>query len=178
MSLIYTAQTGTFGDFLKVYSPADATLLGAGGRSLLFYSVMNRDVDTRVAITTRLLDDGADASIVSGGINVLHVLFGRRGHNAELEAPVLRRLIERGADVNLVSKRSGPPLVGLMEHGPLPESARIPFYSVFFERSDLDLDVPAMRAGKSLKDFILAHSGMPLLREYVLEYESAKSSGM
>lgn len=177
MSLIYAAQTGTFEDFIKVYTAADATLLGAGGRPLLFYSIMNRDVDARVAITTRLLDDGADASVVSGGINVLHVLFGRRGHDAKLEAPVLGRLIERGADINLVSKRSGPPLVGLMEHGPLPESARIPFYDVFFEYPDFDLGVPAMRANKTLKDFILSHSGMPLLRNYVLEYESAKSIG-
>lgn len=177
MSLIYAAQTGTLEDFLKIYTPADATLLGAGGRPLLFYSLMNRDVEARVAITTRLLDDGADASVVSGGINVLHVLFGRRGHDAELEAPVLHRLIERGADINLVSKRWGPPLVGLIEHGPLPESARIPFYNVFFGSPNLDLSIPAMRADKSLKDFILAHSGMPVLRDYVLEYTSAKSGG-
>lgn len=170
-SLIYVAEKGSYEDFLKDYRSADATYRGAGDRTLLFKSVANKDVEARVAITMRLLDDGADPSVVSGGINVLHVLFGRRGHDAELETPMLRRLIDGGADINLVSNRFGPPLVGLIENGPMPEAARVPFYDAFFERPDFDLSVPAMRAKKSLKEFILANSGLPLLQQQVIAYE-------
>lgn len=137
----------------------------------MFKSLANKDIEARVSITTRLLDDGADPSVVSDGINVLDILFGRPGHDAELEAPMLYRLIEGGADINVVSNRFGPPLVGLIENGPMPETARVPFYDVFFQRPDLDLAAPAMRAKKTLKEFILANSGLPLMQQKVIAYE-------
>lgn len=175
-SLIHAAQRGSYEDFLQVYRPADAEYRVAGGATLLFKSVANTDIAARVAITTRLLDDGADPAVASGDLNVLHVLFGRPGHDAELEAPMLRRLIEGGADVNLVSNRFGPPLIGLIENGPLPESERVPFYDVFFESPHLDLTVPAMRAKATLKDFILANSGLPLLRQRVTAFEESRDA--
>lgn len=169
---IFVAKRGSFEEFMSEYEPAMAVTYRSVGETLLFSSVANSDIDARVAITMRLLDDGADPSVVCGGINVLHVLFARRGHDPVREAPMLRRLIEGGADINLVSKREGPPLVGLMERGPRPESARVPFYDVFFGRPDLDLSVPSMTAGKTLREFILAHSGMPLLRERVAAFDA------
>ena len=171
MSLVYVAKAGSFDDFLKEYTPADAAYVGAGGRPLLFQSIANKDVSARVAITTRLLDDGSDPSVVSGGINVLHVLFGQRAHDAELEAPMLRRLITGGADVNLVSKRWGPPMASLIQYGPSPEEKRVPFYDVLFEQPNLDFSLPYMKG--TLRDLIFNSVwNLPILRERVLAYES------
>ncbi|RIT48805.1 hypothetical protein [Mycobacteroides abscessus] len=171
-SLVFVAKSGSYEDFLKEYTPADATYLGAGGRSLLFQSVANQDIPARIAITTRLLDDGADASVVSNGINVLHVLFGVRNHDAEQEAPMLRRLIDGGADINLFSKRSGPPLAVLIQHGPSPESECIPFYDVIFDQPNLDL------SSRYLRDLIFNSAwNLPILREYVAAYEASRKQG-
>ncbi|WP_421874638.1 hypothetical protein [Mycolicibacterium wolinskyi] len=172
MSLQYQAQSGSYDDFMGEYSPADATRLAAGGRSLLFKSVANKDIDARVAITNQLLDDGADPSIVSNGINVLHVLFGSRYHDAAKEAPMLRRLIEGGADINQDSKRSGPPLAVLIQHGPRPETACEPFYDVIFAQPNLDLNAPYEKG--TLHELIFDSVwNLPLLRERVRAYEIA-----
>lgn len=166
-SLIYAASACSYDDFLKEYTPADAMRLDASGRTLLFESVTNKDIEARVAITTRLLDDGADPSVATRGINVLHVLFGTRRHDTEREAPMLRRLIEGGADINLVSKRSGPPLAVLIERGPSPESERVPFYDVIFDQPNLDL------TNSYLRNLIFNSAwNLPILRERVAAYES------
>lgn len=169
MSVLYAAQRSSFDEFLKEYTPDDAKRLWSGGRPLLFKSVANRDVEARVAITMRLLDDGADPSVASEGINVLHVLFDQRTHDAAYEAPMLRRLIEGGADINLFSKRSGPPLAVLIQHGPSPETECVPFYDVLFDQPNLDL------SSRYLRDLIFNSAwNLPLLRERVLAYESAR----
>lgn len=175
-SLLAAARDGSYEDFLKSYSPADANYRGAGGRTLLFQSVVNKDIDARVAITTRLLDDGADASYASKGTNVLHVLFATPVHDAEREAPMLRRLIDGGADINLVSKRSGPPLAVLIEHGPLPETERVPFYDVIFDQPNLDLSARCLKG--TLRDLIFDSVwNLPILRERAIAYEAARDGG-
>lgn len=171
MSLVYAAHRGSYEDFLKEYAPGDAAKLFGEGRSLLFQSVGNKNVEARVAITNRLLDDGADPSIAPDSLNVLHVLFGQRTHDTVYEAPMLRRLIEGGADINLFSKRSGPPLAVLIQHGPSPETACVPFYDVIFDQPNLDL------SSTYLRDLIFNSAwNLPLLRERVVAYESAQAS--
>ena len=172
-SLIHSANANSYGEFLKDYTPADATYIDSSGRTLLFESVANPDIEARVAITMRLLDDGADPSVISRGINVLHVLFGTRKHDTEFEAPMLRRLIDGGADINLVSKRSGPPLAVFIQRGPSPETARVPFYDVLFEQPNLDLSAPFDKG--TLRDFIFNSAwNLPLLEERVLAYEAER----
>ncbi|WP_219814649.1 hypothetical protein, partial [Rathayibacter rathayi] len=62
-----------------------------------------------MAIANRLLDDGADPSLVSTDgdrVNVLHVLWGRaRDRDPEAEAALIARLLDGGADINLRSPR-------------------------------------------------------------------------
>lgn len=175
MSVVGAAKAGTYAAFLSEYSPDDAKRFFAGDRPLLFQSVGNPDIEARVSITDRLLDDGADASIVSNGINVLHVLFGAWRHDAKVEASMLRRLIGAGADINQVSKRSGPPLAVLIEHGPSPESERVPFYDVIFTQPDLDLSAPCLRG--TLRDLIFNSVwNLPILRERATAYETERST--
>lgn len=174
MSLLYAAQRGSYEEFLAEYAPGDATKLFGGGRPLLFQAVGNKDVEARVAITMRLLDDGADPSIAPDRVNVLHVLFGARNHDPIHEAEMLRRLIEGGADLNLVSKRDGPPLAVLVKHGPRPESDCVPFYDVIFDQPNLDFTVPT--GNGSLHELVFDSVwNLPLLRERIRAYESART---
>lgn len=64
----------------------------------------------------------------------------------------------------------GAPLANLIKHGPSPESARVPFYDVIFDQPNLDLSRPY------LHDLIFNSAwNLPLLRERVLAYESARA---
>ncbi|WP_157516867.1 hypothetical protein [Mycobacterium sp. MS1601] len=176
-SVSFAAGSATYEQFLEARHPVDAvSFRKSGGRTLLFDSVANKAISARIAITHRLLDDGADPSVESAGINVLHVLFGRRGHDAQREAPMVQRLLDGGADINLVSPRFGPPLIGLAKNGPRPETARVPLYDLIFDRPDLDLSLPSGTAGKSLREFVLAHSGMPLLHEKIQQFDRRRRS--
>lgn len=170
---INSAMRATFDQFMEGYDPSLAPAFRSAGQTLLFGSVANRDIAARIAITLRLLDDGVDPSVLDADVNVLHVLFGpNKQHDAGLEAPMLRRLIECGADINQVSKRWGAPLIGLMENGPRPESAAVPFYDVIFDQPNLDLSVPYGQT--TLREWIL-HGvyNLPILRERVLAYEES-----
>ncbi|OCB12735.1 hypothetical protein A5717_15950 [Mycolicibacterium porcinum] len=173
MSVLYVAKRGSFDEFMKEYDPSVAATYRAAGQTLLFPSVANRDIEARVAITMRLLEDGADPSVVCDGINVLHVLLGpNKKHDAPVEAPMLRRLIEKGADINQPSTKWGPPLLGLIHNGPRPETAAAPFYDVFFDQPNLDIDV---KYGNSVlrNDIFGDLWNLPLLRERVMAYEQA-----
>lgn len=173
MSFVYSAWYGSFDEFINEYDPSTAATFRSGEQTLLFLSVTNPDVEARVAITTRLLDDGADPSVVSDGINVLHMLLGQnQTHHAQLEAPMLRRLIDLGADINLPSKKEGPPLLGLIRYGPRPESAAVPFYDVFFDQPNLDLH--AKYGDHTLWGDIFGDLwNLPILRQRAKTYQDA-----
>lgn len=174
MSLVYAAWYESFDEFMKEYDPSAAATLLPTGQTLLFFSASNPNLEARVATTMRLLDDGADPSVVHGGLNVLHKLLGQnQTHDAQLEAPMLRRLIDRGADINLPSKKEGPPLLGLIRYGPRPESAAVPFYDVFFDQLNLDLHVKY--GGYTLWGDIFGDLwNLPILRQRAMAYEEAK----
>ncbi|AZZ56780.1 hypothetical protein C7V51_13535 [Rathayibacter iranicus] len=95
--------------------PFDAT---GGVVGFLGQAVVNEDPRARLAIANRLLDDGADPSLVSTSgdrINVLHALWGRaRDRDPEGEAALIARLLDGGADINLRSPRFGLPLTMLL----------------------------------------------------------------
>jgi hypothetical protein len=142
-SLYSTVRRGTFEDFLPLYEADDE-----GPTAWLLRALMNRTPRERVQIADRLLDDGADAAAIEphDHVNALHVLFAEREHDFELEAPLLKRLLEGGADINLRSPRFGLPLMMLRDMVALPREA-VPFYDVVFQRPDIDLDAVIMYKG-------------------------------
>ena len=167
--LIAPADSGSYEDFARVYRPGvDTDYRGAGARTLLFYALQNRDIDARIAIANLLLDDGVDASVVSGNLNVLHVFFGNGPHDPDREAPLLNRMIDAGADINQVSKKWGPPLITLVEH---EWRSADPFQEALFSRPDLDLSAPYGRT--TVRGFILDGPwNLPALVERIHAYDA------
>lgn len=150
-SLYHLASYGSFDEFMSEYKPADATDPEAGER-LLKRAVTNGDIAARVAIATRLLDDGADpAQATEDGANVLHALLGARDHDFAAEAPLLERLIAGGADINKVIARFGTPLETATVDSAFTESELAPVYDVFFAQPDLDL-LQTSLAGRAVID--------------------------
>ncbi|WTW99862.1 hypothetical protein OG216_43820 [Streptomycetaceae bacterium NBC_01309] len=138
MDIVYAAQTGSLDEFLDAYDSSQANA-EVRGRSILMGALTNVDPSARRAIATRLLADGADATTTSGDVNALHALLGSARLDPELEAPLLRRLLDGGADVNAVADTYGTPLQLLMSQFAYTDEVLAPLYDVLFARGDLDL---------------------------------------
>lgn len=155
----WLAQTGSMEDFLAVYDAGMAsTWRDRTFGTLLECALTRSDVQSRVELATRLLDDGADASVLADdGGTTAHILMARHDHIPHLEAPLLERLFDGGADVNKVVrvKALGTPLNALIGQFKFSDEFFAPFYDVFFSRDDLDL----------VGEMMNGHSGMNILRK-------------
>ncbi|NQX12103.1 hypothetical protein HQQ80_10745 [Microbacteriaceae bacterium VKM Ac-2855] len=148
---------------------------GIGG--FLSKAMANEDPVARLAIANRLLDDGADPSLVSTDgdrVNVLHVLWGRdRDRDPEPEAALIARLLDGGADINLRSPRFGLPLTMLSQKiVATPEYLPAVFAAITaHSRPDLTAHIDNRReksVGQSL-----ARTRFGIMRDEVLAYAAS-----
>jgi len=177
-SPIHLAKYGTYKEFCLVYDPVTMPFdPEAGVVGLLGQAVANKDPRERLAIANRLLDDGADPSLVSTSgdrVNVLHVLWGReRDRDAEAEAVLIARLLDGGADINLRSPRFGLSLASLATGiSPSPEYLRAAFRAVTeHSRPDLTAHVDQKRDASVGQYLAMTRRG--LMRDEVLAYAAA-----
>lgn len=149
------ARSGSEADVLAVYEPSMATgWTDLSGRSMLHCVLANKEPRVRVALANRLLDDGADAAALTPeGRTTAHVLLAQKRHDPPVEAPLLERLIQGGADVNHVAVGEGTPLYSLAEQFMFTDEFLAPFYDVFFALPDLDLVTPTLHARSDLDSF-------------------------
>lgn len=141
------AKDATYGAYIENYDPKAVESFRERGRGEPFLNALsNHSVVDRVGIANFLLEQGMDATAVSydDRINGLHVLFGVREHDFDLEAPLLERILKEGADINLRSPRFGRPLQMLCKM-PASDSELAPFFDVFFSRPDIDLELLVRR---------------------------------
>jgi len=166
------AERGSLADFLEVYKPGQATTERMpGGSTLLFRAMSNPDPRARVAIANQLLDDGADASIVTASPSdsgtVLHALWSvRRERDIPAEAALLARLLDGGADVNYRSPRFGLAIIAMLQKGVISGDDLLTMWRVLatHSRPDLSLSTPK---GTPLGVALLHH---PLLADPVRAY--------
>lgn len=99
------AKRGTLNDLRKAVEDYPEV----NWRSFLFWAIGNADPTSRVEIVNWMLDHGVDAAQTThhGNLNALHVLFNQREHDYSMEAKVLLRLLEGGADINLKAQKWG-----------------------------------------------------------------------
>ena len=99
------ARRGTLNDLKKAIKDYPKI----NWRDLLVWAIGNRDPTSRVEIVNWMLDHGADAAQITspGNINALHILFSEPKHDYSMEAKVLLRLLEGGADINLKAQKGG-----------------------------------------------------------------------
>lgn len=173
------AKRDSFEEFFEQYDRERAlTYRRSDGGSALTGAMANKDPSSRVRIANLLLDDGADASVVSRGdnTNVLHVLFAGFAdeHDFVLEAPMLQRLLEGGADINLRSPRFSVPLVCLA-YMPVGDEDLAPFYDVVFSWPHIDMDAPMNKKGSTTRDYLF-ESGRPDLPRLARAYDEAHPS--
>ena len=138
------AKRGTLNDLKKAIK--DYPEINWGG--FLFWAIGNADPTSRVEIVNWMLDHGADAAQITspGNINALHVLFNQREHDYSMEAKVLLRLLEGGADINLKAQKWGVPLLTLNNNLNIKDHDLKPFYDVIFSWPGIDWEAGAGKA--------------------------------
>lgn len=144
-SPMIAAKRGTLQEFLASIDEKP----GVNPVQYLNEALANRDPQNRVDIVNWMLDKGADASatVSSSGANVLHVLCSQRTYNAQLEAPMLQRLLSMGADLNGFSPRWGYPLAVFYENTKLKDAEIAAIYDLIFATPNIDWEVPVNKNG-------------------------------
>lgn len=149
----FLAKNASIDEFEKAYTP-DMAGYEPGGTGALGGALVNPDLPARIHIATRLLDDGANPAGVDDGTNLLHILFDATSHDIPGEAPILRRLIDGGADLGGRHKKWGTPLLVRLRNTRLDDDDLGPFYDIIFSTPGIDFDVPASLTSE--KPFTLA----------------------
>ena len=134
-----TAKHGTFDEFLtavKEHPDID-------WKEEFSTALTNENVESRIQIATWMLDHGANPAEINPDekINALHVLFSQRTNDIPAEAPLLQRIIDGGADINLDNRRWGPPLNVLLENSELEDNHLAPYYDVIFSTPGINWDI-------------------------------------
>jgi ankyrin repeat protein len=132
---LYEVVNRSYDEFMSVYNSSDASSIAD---RLLLRALGNHDSPARIAIASQLLDDGADPAAEDTDLTTVHMLLGSI-HDFEAEAPLLKRLLDGGADINKVIRKFGTPLESLAAQFKFTDETLAPLYDVLFASDDLDL---------------------------------------
>ena len=141
MNIDLIANTKSMAEFEEAYRPGDEAGV-YDGRSLIFFSLGNTSLPDRAAISTFLLDRGVDVSGVSpDGNGVLHVLLGQNQHEVADTTALCSRLLDGGADINLLDAKDRLPIQSLVGMK-FTDDVLEPLYDLWFAHDGLDLTTP------------------------------------
>lgn len=135
-SPLFMNQYGTFEEFLASVEERPEVDWRPGLTQVSY----NKDVRARVAIFNWMLDHGASLKAQCRGdkVNVLHAFFFERVHDFSLEAPLLQRLLDAGANINQYSPRFSLPLKVMLDNFYFRDEYAGLVYDVIFSRPDVD----------------------------------------
>ncbi len=106
MEIDIIAKTKNKDEFYKKYKKSDNKKLFYG-TSLIFYSIMNNDLDTRYEISNFLLDEGVDVKMQDEeGNTVLHILLAREEHDIIETTKLCKRFLDLGVDINVLDNKN------------------------------------------------------------------------
>lgn len=140
MNISMIAKLKGLEDFLNSYSKTDANKL-FNGKSLLFYSISNNNLDARYAITNYLLDEGVQVTGVSEeNETLLHILLSRVNHDLPKTIELCERLIEKGIDINKVDSKNRLALQYLIDMKYTDQELK-PLYLLWFSQAKVLVNI-------------------------------------
>jgi uncharacterized protein len=127
-------------DFLAMYSEGDEKKMYKG-KGLLFYSICNNDLDTRYKISNFLIDKESDVT----GVNeenetLLHVLLSRANHKLDETIKLCARIIEGGADINVLDSKNRSASQYLINMKYDDEELE-PLYNIWLSQPNININV-------------------------------------
>ncbi|MBC6310993.1 ankyrin repeat domain-containing protein [Listeria sp. FSL L7-1582] len=138
MNIDLVAKLKTKDEFDKVYKTGDELSLYKG-KNLLYYSLTNKNLDSRYSISIFLIDKGIDISILNAeNETTLHVLLAQVKHNLNQTVILCQKLIEMGVDINILDSQNRLALQYIvnMKH---TDAELKPLYDLWFSQANIDL---------------------------------------
>lgn len=171
-------ERGTVDEVAALLGPDDALSWTDGHRPALALALRNRVPAHRLAIAHLLLDWGVDAGFVLGNdrVGALHILFSHEPHDFAQEAALATRLMDRGADPNLVSPRFGSPLATLAAAFKYTDATLQPFYTALIESGRLDLTTVDKGGRTMLENIAVKVKRRQSLYDQLLALQATSSS--
>ena len=147
------ARARTFNQFAHCYEPSWATWRHErDGTTTLLGAIVNRSPEDRAAIANLLLDDGADPALGdSDGFTPLHSLLGSANLDPSVDIPLMRRLIDGGADLNRVARQVGSPLRALLTNMDLLDPETRAIFEAFLDYPGIEVLAKAKNGNTHLE---------------------------
>ena len=141
MDISLTAQLKDSTAFMALYEDGDENK-EFDGKSLLFYSSANSDLESRYSITNFLLDKGADVlALNEHKENLLHILLSRTNHDLLQTISLCKRLVDAGVSINQFDDKNRVPLQYLINMKYTDDQLE-PLYDIWFSQPTICMDVP------------------------------------
>ncbi|QCQ17193.1 ankyrin repeat domain-containing protein [Microbacterium sp. RG1] len=151
MDVFLTARMKPATEFFKAFDPSDVARLAQDGRSLVMMALGNTDLASRYEVSNFLLDHGAPlGGPGSGGVTVLHVLFGHAKHDIAEDVKLAQRLIEHGADVNALDDARRLPFLEVLNMK-YTDDDLAPIYDLWFQQPVLDFTTESVHGLSPIK---------------------------
>ncbi len=138
MNIDLIAKLKTIEEFKNNYKQIDAQKM-YDGKSLLFYSLSNSNLDSRYEISNILLKDNVDVLCKNSEYHtVLHVLLGQVKNNIKETSKLCKRFIDLGVDINAKDKKGQTALYYIIRMKQSDEELN-ELYEIWFSQPNLDL---------------------------------------
>lgn len=139
MNINWIAKLKNKKEFFSNYCKDDVSKL-FDGKSLLFYSLSNNDMESRYDITNFLLDEGASPNVVNEcQETLLHILLSRTTHDLPKTIKICERLIDAGVDINKPDNKNQLALQYLINMKNTDEELE-PLYNIWFSQSYVEVN--------------------------------------
>ena len=169
MNIDLIAELKTSKEFFELYKPEDLKKLFYN-RSLIFYSVINHDLNSKYEISNFLLNEGVDAlGTDSDGYTVLHLLLANSPHDFQKTADLCKRFIDLGVDVNVLAKDKTLAFFWIILDDRYNDEELMPLYKLFFAQPNFDLHTKG-KWGLSLLDIATQNPCRKTLLKLMEEY--------
>ena len=138
-------------EFLSIYKKDDVKKT-FDGKSLIFYSLANTNLDSRYEISKILLNDGVDIfDNIDRKRTVIHVLLDQNENRIPETLYFCKKFIEMGVDVNIKSEYDQTAIYYISRMNKTDEELK-PLYDLWFSQPNLDL-ISKDKFGRTILDF-------------------------
>lgn len=174
MRIDLIAQLKLSKDFFEAYQIGDEEKKYEG-KSLIFYSLANTDLDSRYEISNLLISKNVDVLCKNQEQQtVFHVLLGQAKNDIHKTTKLCKQFIDRGVDINAKDRNGQMPIQYITRMNKTDEELK-ELYDLWFSTLNLDL-VTKDKTGCSPLDYAEKFPYRINLVERIKDYERRKNN--
>ncbi len=140
MQIDLVARVGTIDEFYNLFTEGDEKKLFEG-LPLIFYAAANTNPEVRYGICNFLLDRNVDVTALNrNNQSILHIILGHVEHDITELVSLCKRLIIKGADINIADKQKAVALKSILSMK-YTDSELTPLYDLWFSQPHVELNI-------------------------------------